>query len=305
MPIHVPPLTRRDFLAGALGAGASVLLPGRLLGAESESVPTDPNRFALLADTHVCEAPDRVQSGIKPVENFRLARAEVLALRPRPAAVIVAGDCAFNEGLPGDYATLAAEVRPIREAGIPLWFALGNHDHRGNFYAAFPDARPKRAPPVTDKHVALVHSPHADWLLMDSLQKTNYTPGRLGEEQLKWVAGALDARPDRPALLVAHHNPDDAPKTSGLEDTGPLLETLKGRKQARAYVYGHTHTWRHAKDGGLHLINVPTLVWVFDKAQPRGWLDAQLKPDGITLVLHALDKEHAAHGQKLELAWRA
>lgn len=301
MPIYVPPITRRDFLAGTLAAGAALALPRSLV---AEGAKADPNRFVLLADTHVCHERDRVHSGVKPVENFAAARKEILELSPRPAAVVVCGDCVFLEGLPGDYATLAQEVRPIREAGIPLWLVLGNHDHRDNFYAAFPDARPKGDPPVPDKHVAAVPSPHADWLLLDSLQKTNYTPGRLGEAQLKWLAGRLDAAPKRPALVVAHHNPDYASKTSGLEDTKALFEALEPRKQAKAYFYGHTHAWGQTKTGGIHVVNVPTLVWVFDKKQPRAWVDVQLGLDGMTLALHALDKSHPAHGEKVQLAWR-
>ena len=56
MPIQLPPISRRRFLAGSLAAGAGMLLPRRLL---ADDVPVDPNRFALLADTHVWEHRDR------------------------------------------------------------------------------------------------------------------------------------------------------------------------------------------------------------------------------------------------------
>ena len=131
MPIELPPIPRRRFLAGSLAAGAGLVLPRHLL---AEQVPADPNRFALLADTHVWEHRDREARGIKPAENFLPARKEILALRPRPAVMIVAGDCAFNQGNPGDYAVLAELVLPIREAGIPIHFVMGNHDNVENFY---------------------------------------------------------------------------------------------------------------------------------------------------------------------------
>ena len=303
MPIELPPISRRRFLAGSLAAGAGLVLPKRLL---ANQVPADPNRFALLADTHVSEHRDREYRGIKPAEKLALARKEILALRPRPAAMIIAGDCAVTEGNPGDYAVLADLVRPIREGGIPIHFVLGNHDNLENFYKTFPEAKPKGDPPLPGEHVGVVTSPRADWVLLDSLQRSNHTPGLLGEAQLKWLAERLEAKPERPALVVAHHNPDRRKKPSGLVDTGALFEVLSPRRQAKAYFYGHSHAWHHAKmPDGLHLINLPTLVWVFDKTQPRGWVDARLRRDGITLTFSALDKDHRRHGQKLELSWRS
>jgi 3',5'-cyclic AMP phosphodiesterase CpdA len=300
MPIHVPPLSRRQFLAGSLAAGAGLLWGDRL-----QAATVDAQRFALLADIHLWEHRDREARSIRPAARFVQARDQLLALSPRPAAAIVAGDCAFGEGHAGDYAVLAELVQPIRQAGLPLHFLMGNHDHRDNFYAAFPEARPNGTSPVVDRHVALLETPVANWLLLDSLEKTNYVPGRLGKEQLEWLARTLDAHPDKPALVMAHHYPDHKPKTTGLEDTQALLDVLLPRKQAKAFVFGHSHRWEFSTQDGLHLVNLPTLVWVFDKAQPAGWVDARLRPDGIALTLNALDKSHPAHGQIVELKWRS
>jgi Icc protein len=301
MPIHLPPLSRRQFLTGSLAAGAGLLLGDRLL-ADASSV--DANRFVLLADIHIWEHRDRDVRGIRPATNFLLARQEFLALAPRPAAAIVAGDCVFDQGQAADYAVLAELVQPIRQAGLSLHLVLGNHDNRENLYATFPDARPSGTPPVVDKHIAVLETPNANWFLLDSLHKTKYTPGRLGTEQLDWLARALDARPDKPALVVAHHYPDQKPKTSGLEDTQALFDVLLPRKQVKAYVFGHSHRWAHQVQDGFHLVNLPTPAWIFDETQPRGWVDARLRPDGASLTLHALDKTHKANAQTLELTWR-
>jgi len=51
-------------------------------------------------------------------------------------------------------------------------------------------------------------------------------------------------------------------------------------------------------------VNLPTTAYVFDKAQPSGWVDAQVRADGITLRLSALDRQHPAHGRCVDLAWR-
>jgi 3',5'-cyclic AMP phosphodiesterase CpdA len=302
MPIHFPPITRRRFLSGSLAAGAGVLFSHGLLAAERA---IDPNRFVLLADTHVWEHTDREHAGVNPAIQFARARAEYLQLDPFPAAAIVAGDCVFIEGHAGDYAVLVEILQPVREAGLPVYFALGNHDHRENFWAAFPKQRPADPPPVVDKHVSVIESPHANWFLLDSLQRANFTPGRMGKEQLTWLAAALDARADKPALIVAHHNPQPGDTAgSGLQDTDALFDVLEPRKHVQGYFYGHSHRWSVSSHRGIHLVNLPTLVWLFDKTQPRGWVDAQLASDGIKLELHSLDPTHRKHGEKVRLAWR-
>jgi 3',5'-cyclic AMP phosphodiesterase CpdA len=302
MPIYVPALSRRRFLTGSLAAGAGVMLGGPLL---ADTTPVDANRYVLLSDLHVWEHRKGEHGGQFPTPNFEAARSEILALTPRPATAIVSGDCVFREGHAEDYAVLADLIHPLRKAGISFHFALGNHDGRENFHAAFPETKPKSEPPVPHKCVAIQETPHANWFLLDSLLKTNHTPGRLGKVQLEWLAKALDARSDKPALVVAHHNLDTKPNTHGLEDTQALLDVISTRKQVKAYIYGHRHRWSSETQDGLHMVNVPTLVWVFDQKQPRGWVDVRLRPDGAALVLHALDKAHKANGQTIDLKWRS
>jgi len=302
MPIHLPPISRRRFLSGSLAAGAGLLVPRRLAAAQRK---VDPDRFVLLADTHVREHTEREHSGVNPAVQFAKARAEYLKLEPLAAAAIIAGDCVFIEGHAGDYASLIELARPVREAGLPLHFALGNHDHRENFWTGLPEQRPADPPPVVGKHVSVIESPHANWFLVDSLQRTNHTPGRLGEEQLAWLAAALDARSNKPALVVAHHNPQPGDTSgSGLQDTDALFDVLEARKHVRGYFYGHTHCWGVSRHRGIHLVNLPTLVWLFDKTQPRGWVDARLAADSVTLELRSLDPAHREHGEKVRLAWR-
>jgi 3',5'-cyclic AMP phosphodiesterase CpdA len=300
MPVHLPPISRRDFLSAAVATGAGLLLPHHLW-ARAEA---DPDRWILLSDTHIPDQRDKELRDIRPAANFERARDEYLTAAANAAGLIVSGDLAIHEGLPGDYQLLAELVRPIREAGIPLHLALGNHDHRGNFYDAFPDARPAKEPPVPDKHVSIVQTRHANWFVLDSLVKTLYTPGRLGEVQLQWLARALDAAADRPALIVAHHNPTNATENNPLEDTAALLDVLLPRPQVKAFFFGHSHRWEFAQRDGLHLINLPTLVWVFDGKSPQGWVDARLRADGMDLELHGLDRSHAAHGKITPFPWR-
>ena len=302
MPIHLPPLTRRGFLKATLAAGAAAVLPGRAFGAE-EAV--DPNRVALLSDTHVWENTKEPYSGCMPNETCKAALDQLLALSPRPAHLVISGDLAHLAGLPGDYAVLKALLDPVRRGGVAVHLVLGNHDHRANVYAAFPDAKPAGKAPVADKHVGVVETPRAAFLLLDSLNVTNQTPGLLGEAQRAWLARTLDA-PGKPALVVAHHNPDRREKVSGLTDTPALFEALAPRGRAKAYVFGHTHAWSYRKEGDVHLVNVPATAHIFGKKQqPRGWLDARLEEDGVRLALRTVDTSDSRDGKTQRLAWRA
>jgi len=303
MPMDLPSISRRRFLAGGLAAAAGCLWPWKLRAAQRAS---DPCRWVLLSDTHICAERERTHRGIRPAVTFGQARRQILALEPAPAGVIVSGDCAYLEGRPGDYAVLVEEVRPFGEAGVPVYMCLGNHDHRGNFYAAFPRQKPAGDPPVADKHVRVIQTPVADWFLLDSLKKTNYTPGELGAAQLEWLGAQLRSRPEKPALLVAHHNlnPPDKPNGSGLLDTKAFWELVRSHKRVKAYFFGHTHRWSVEKQDDVWLVNVPALAWLFDQSQPRGWLDVRLREDRATVELRSLDPKHPRHGQRVELNWR-
>ena len=215
----------------------------------------------------------------------------------------MAGDTAFREGLSGDYAVLLDLAKPIRTAGMPLHLALGNHDQRDNFRKAIARAEPKQErSPLADKCVAVLETPRVNWFLLDSLDKTNVTAGLLGKAQLEWLARALDARASKPAIVLAHHY---LFLPGGLEDSDALLDVLVPRRQVKAYVFGHSHAWKHTTWQGIHLLNLPAVSWVFDNSQPHGWVDLTLTTSGATVVLHALDKKHPKNGERLDLKWRS
>jgi len=300
VPIHLPPLSRRTFLKSTLAAGALAAVPGR-----ADAKPTvDPNRLALLADTHVWANTEDPCKGVKPAETCRAALDQVLACSPRPANLVIVGDLAHLHGRPGDYAVLKDLLDPVRRGGVAVHLVLGNHDHRANVYAAFPQAKPPGAPAVAGKHVAVVHTPLADLVLLDSLNETNATPGLLGDAQRAWLGRTLDA-PGKPAFVMAHHNPDTREKPSGLVDTPALFKALALRTRAKVYAFGHTHRWSYRQHGDVHLVNVPATAHLFDKKQPRGWLDARIETGGARVTLNVLKTSDPRHGKTERLAWRA
>jgi 3',5'-cyclic-AMP phosphodiesterase len=300
MPITLPPLSRRQFLRTTLATGATLALSPRLL---AQQTPANPDRFALLSDTHIAGDRQLAVRGTKMAENLSQVGRELTALEERPAAVLVNGDCAYLHGQTEDYATLVDLIAPVREHGLAVHLALGNHDHRERFWEAIP--RQADAPALEKRHLTVLQSPRANWFVLDSLDETNKTPGVLGDEQLSWLAAALDRHADKPAVVMLHHNPDERPKPGGLIETQALFDLLLPRKQAKLLLFGHTHNWSVTERDGLHLVNLPPVAYVFAAGKPNGWIDLRLADGGATLQLNCLDKQHADHGQRVELTWRS
>src|SRR6266545_4840769 len=203
MPIHLPSIPRREFLKRSLLAGAGLALSPSLLAAPRR---VDANSWALLADIHIAADATKTARGIGMARHLQIVSDELLALPKRPAGVFVVGDCAFNSGEKGDYATLAGLLDPLRGGQLPLHLALGNHDQRENFWEALQEKQAAK-PPVEDRHVALIPTAEVNWFVLDSLEKTLQTPGLLGPAQFDWLAKTLDANGTKPAIVLVHHNP--------------------------------------------------------------------------------------------------
>lgn len=311
------------------------MLPRPLLALDAAA---DPNYLALISDIHL--NADRhfanvQKNGLGPDnmwDHFQQAASEVVALPERPSAVIINGDIAFREGRMEDYATAVRAMKPLREAGLPVHWALGNHDDRNHAaVAAGPDAA--QVSEITDHRVMTLQTPRANIFIMDSLNATNFTPGLLGAAQIAWLAAALDRHADRPAIVFVHHHPylptpaadqfgedlpkngeiqvpvpapdGKLPKTGALMDTAQLLQVLLPRKHVKMWLFGHTHHYNHRVVQGLHLVNLPATGYPFVKGQPVGWMDLRIESAGAKLQLHCLDPKHPLQGDRLDLPWRA
>lgn len=302
MPISLPPLSRRRFISRAFAAaGAAALGPKWLARAKEPQARS----WALLSDPHLAADAKLMSRGINMTGHFKQVSQELLALSGDPPTVLITGDCAYNTGELNDYARLRELLIPIRERGLPVHLALGNHDHRERFWQAFTEE--SRAPrPLRDRQVALLRTNPVNWFVLDSLETTLSSPGLLGPEQLQWLARALDENPSTPAFVVIHHNPGINGGNLGLKDTFPLFEVIRPRTQVKAYIYGHTHAWKIETDtSGIHLINLPPVSYVFRTGLPTGWVHAQLSDHGMQLELRCTDHTHEDHGQKISLEWRA
>ena len=195
----------------------------------------DENLTLLFSDAHI--------SGTEPEyaytqRKLRAFVAEVLRLSPLPRNVVFFGDLARNRGKREDYATAAAILKPLTDAGIRLTLGCGNHDRHAPFFEAFPE-RAKESP-VPGVNVARVPLAHCDLLLLDSLDvkaDANPVKGVLSGAEQEWLLSALPKWP-RPVLVGAHH------EVTELSAGGRhLTDVLADAPNFRGYLGGHVHRW--------------------------------------------------------------
>jgi Icc protein len=299
MPVTL--LSRRRFLGTlATSVGVLTLRP-------TQAADANPHRVALLSDTHIGEKAEEIARECNMTDRLRQAAGELARLDPKPACAVINGDLAYRTGTAAEYAQFGKLVDPVREAGIPLHVGLGNHDHFGRFAEGLVRLRPADKP-VEGEQVLVVELERVNLFVLDSYDPKNTVGGILGAAQLKWLTAALDARKGTPAVVLAHHplqfEADKSGKWSGLADANDLWPVLKARPQVKAFVFGHTHTWKLAERDGIHLVNLPAIGYPFAKAEVTGWVDAHFAANGVKLEVRSLDPKHASHGKTAELTWR-
>jgi 3',5'-cyclic AMP phosphodiesterase CpdA len=282
----VPQLTRRGFgfaLAGALTT--------RVSGAAGEA------RWALLSDTHIPAEAGNEYRGFRPVENLRRVVPQVAAWKPD--GLLVCGDLARLEGLPDDYGAFKNLLTGVLEK-TPAIMALGNHDHRANFQAAFRE--PRGAQPVKARHVVSVDAGPVRFVVLDSLITPNSTPGFLGKAQRQWLADHLDSFDAKPVVLCVHHTLDDS--DGALLDAPRLFDIVKTRRKVKAVLYGHSHQYKYEVLDGIHLVNLPAVGYNFRDSEPVGWVEGVFRGHAAELTLRAFGGDQNKSGKTMELNWR-
>jgi 3',5'-cyclic AMP phosphodiesterase CpdA len=241
-------------------------------------------RWALLADTHVSVDAEAQYDGFRTLGGAERAVSEALAAGVDGA--IVNGDLAWALGAPGDYERLADTFAPLARRA-PLVLAPGNHDDRENLVRRFrPEAFGLAEPP---KLITVIDTPPARMIALDSLYRTDVVPGLLGEAQRRWLAATLDAEPNRPTVLFAHHplGEDDG----ALLDGDRLLALVQPRRQVKAIFTAHDHVWRPERRGLLHVIGMPATSFAFLPTIRIGWVEAHFDSNGARLTWRSLQGE--------------
>ncbi|MBQ7191074.1 MAG: metallophosphoesterase [Kiritimatiellae bacterium] len=289
--------TRRGFLGGTaawvvMGAHGAIEKPSTDVQGISRAL--DPEAIGFISDLHVglplAKQKYKTMRDYphQPAATQALVR-EILALPRPPANVLCLGDISLAFAEPDDYAIAAETLKPLTDAGIQVTCAMGNHDIRSEFLKYFPGY--DKTTKVPGRFVSVVNTPHADFILLDSLvepepsKRGNYgacTKKGLGKEQLDWLLATIHAA-TRPTFLCAHH------PAAGL---GIPMSVFKNRI-VPGYLHGHTHQWTTGYLRGdfdenarmLREVGIPTLGFEWDV----GWGLMRTTAKGATLFCNARD----------------
>ncbi len=291
MPFLTLP-SRREFLITSAGA-ATLAQSATQARAQAKRV-----RWAFFSDTHVAADRANTYRGFRPYDQLAKVAPAVAASGVEGA--VIDGDLARLTGEPGDYQNLVQLLAPV-SAKMPIAMALGNHDHRKNFHAAFAK-QPGDAQKVGDRQVLAVPAGPVRLLVLDSLMMPDFTPGLLGKEQRTWLERYLGASDDTPTLVFVHHTPGD--NDGELLDAERLLRILKPSRKVKALIYGHSHRYRFDVVDGLHCINLPAVGYNFADSEPTGWTEVELSEEGADFKLHAIGGNLDGDGKTTSIQWR-
>ncbi|PWU45171.1 phosphodiesterase [Micromonospora globispora] len=251
--------------------------------------------IAQLSDPHVTTGPLAGEQA----SGLHRALGRVLALRPRPDCVVITGDLVSN-GRPDEYVALR-EI--IGRFPLPVHLAAGNHDDRESLLDTFGGT-----PYLGGGFSAYYRVDHADGtvVVLDSLAPGD-SGGRLGEEQLAWLDGALANRPEVPAVVCLHHPPVavgiPAADAIRLADGDALAEVIGRHPHVVRVTAGHLHRSVTTAFAGTVLTTAPstwvqsTLTMTDDEeiglvAEPTAFLLHRVTADGC--VTHTVQASHAA-----------
>ena len=169
--------------------------------------------------------------------------------------LLLTGDLVHHGG-PEAYARLLQIVRPLN---AKLHWIPGNHDD----VSAMGQADPTGA--LGQK---VIHSGGWTLLLLDSTAEPDGRgSGSLSAQELMWLQQQLRLWPQRPVLLVLHHNP--APTGSRWQDEirlgnpEALEAVLQQAPQVRGLVCGHLHQQQTLSFAGRPLWCAPSTVVQF------------------------------------------
>lgn len=293
MPLVSVPYNRRNFLRiGAIAGVATLFAPSALRARNADSV-----RWAWLADTHVPADPANEFRGFRPYDNTQ--KVVPLVAESGVEGAVIAGDLGRLDGEVGEYESLTKLLNPLMEQ-IPVALALGNHDNRVNFREYFSDFPGEMAP--VQKHVSIIETGPARFIVLDSLMFVNLTPGQLGKQQRDWLEEFLGQADDKPTIVFVHHTLNDS--DGALVDADRFLRILGPVPSVKAVVYGHSHSYQITDYEGIHLINIPAVGYNFRDIEPVGWIEAEIASSGVELTLRAIAGNVDRDGETVSLEWR-
>jgi Icc protein len=228
--------------------------------------------LAQLSDFHLNVGP----FAAGPAAGAHRALSRVLALEPRPDAVVVTGDLA-DHGHPEEYEQLRLLLERFP---LPVHLVAGNHDQGPALAEAFGDTR------------YVVRYPDLTLVVLDS-RVPDGAAGRLGPDQLGWLDDQLAAAAGRPAAICLHHPPVgvgfpgmDAIR---LADGDRLADVVRRHPHVARVLAGHLHRVATATFAGTTVSVAPSTFRQTDLRLTDGPVGFADEPTGFLLHLTGPD----------------
>ncbi len=209
--------------------------------------------FVHLTDLHISDptvTDDHLYSDTS--KTLAAILADVKRVVPTPSFIVASGDLT-NRGDVGSYEELK-RIMAQADLGIPVLYALGNHDKRDGFYTAMTGRNDELKAPYD--HAAVIDGIHI--IVLDSSHPFKIG-GSFEASQFTWLEGELANHPDLPKLLVMHHapaldpNPDLEWEALAIADTEKLRTILEGHNVI-GILSGHIHFDRVSNWYGIPVI---------------------------------------------------
>jgi len=246
---------------------AAVVMSCSDSGGSGESGTGENLRFVFLADSR----SDSYGNPPAP-ENFintpvlEAIVTQILALSPRPAFVVFGGDMVYRGHYQHSstsfytYDAWKKVMKPLKDAGIAVYTAMGNHElydtHAGTFVLAnqtefqkaFSD-NPGNGPSGYERLVYSFSSPGGDiffavldpYYLTDNIPSTDLD-GKIDDVQTEWLAKRL-AETTATHKFLFIHTPYYYVSGSVAGDTYTRLWDMLDKNKFDMYACGHSHLY--------------------------------------------------------------
>lgn len=221
-------------------------------------------RIVQLSDMHLFANQDHELLGVNTSASFHAVLDCLKSDLVQPSQIILSGDLS-QDGKEGAYLNLVESVKPFH---VPVYVVPGNHDDVRMMQQVLP-----RENVLVDKHILL---DGWDIILLNS-QKMGEVPGYLAAGELQYLQAALNAHPDRRALIVLHHPPVhvDCPWLDSLSLTNAdqFWQVATQHPRVHAVLFGHIHQQYETLVHGIHCFGVPSTCVQFKRESPEFALD--------------------------------
>lgn len=227
-----------------------------------------PVTFLHFTDLHVGDQATDSHLYSDTTANIRAFQAMIPTLDPKPAFVVATGDLTNL----GDLESNRKLKELMDGMGIPVLYALGNHDvtkSRDGFYEGVLGRTDHHGAPYDhDQLVAGVHV-----IVLDSSEPAK-VGGSFTDEQFDWLDRALQRHPQAPKIVAFHHPPafENNPKMEWesirWNDSVRLADMMDGRN-VKGILCGHLHSDRVTSWHGIPVIMGLGAHGALDPVLPR------------------------------------